>query len=145
MLLRCYSPVRHFTHPRRNFLVRLACLRHAASVHSEPESNSHVSLKSCYFRPLSHFFNNELIYIFLSKYIKNQKLIRLPSLFKITYRNYLISSFLLSTHNLFVSLSASLKKIPFKNSHKTKKASYFYHIAFLFSSFFKNFFQILNH
>ena len=38
----CYSPVRHFTHPRRGFHVRLACLRHAASVDSEPESNSRL-------------------------------------------------------------------------------------------------------
>ena len=37
-----YSPVRHFTRPRRDFRVRLACVRHAASVQSEPESNSPV-------------------------------------------------------------------------------------------------------
>ena len=36
----CYSPVRHSTHIRRCFLVRLACVKHAASVHSEPGSNS---------------------------------------------------------------------------------------------------------
>jgi hypothetical protein len=35
-----YSPVRHFTRPRRDFLVRLACVKHAASVRSEPGSNS---------------------------------------------------------------------------------------------------------
>ena len=38
--LTCYSPFRHFTRVRRRFLVRLACLIHAASVHSEPGSNS---------------------------------------------------------------------------------------------------------
>ena len=37
-----YSPVRHSTHTRRCFLVRLACLKHAASVRSEPGSNSPV-------------------------------------------------------------------------------------------------------
>ena len=37
-----YSPVRHFTRPRRTFLVRLACVKHAASVRSEPGSNSPV-------------------------------------------------------------------------------------------------------
>ena len=37
-----YSPVRHFTQVRRPFLVRLACVRHAASVCSEPGSNSPV-------------------------------------------------------------------------------------------------------
>ena len=37
-----YSPVRHSTRSRRNFLVRLACVRHAASVRSEPGSNSPV-------------------------------------------------------------------------------------------------------
>ncbi len=40
----CYSPVRHFTRPRRDFHVRLACLRHAASVDSEPESNSRLNI-----------------------------------------------------------------------------------------------------
>ena len=40
-LLTCYSPVRHFMHsPKRALIVRLACLRHAASVDSEPGSNS---------------------------------------------------------------------------------------------------------
>src|SRR2546422_11084267 len=38
----CYSPVRHFTQGRSPFLVRLACVRHAASVRSEPGSNSPV-------------------------------------------------------------------------------------------------------
>ena len=37
----CYSPVRHSTCPLRDFRVRLACVRHAASVDSEPGSNSH--------------------------------------------------------------------------------------------------------
>src|SRR2546422_4157450 len=47
-LATCYSPVRHFTHPdvllHPNFLVRLACVRHAASVDSEPGSNSRLKL-----------------------------------------------------------------------------------------------------
>ena len=38
----CYSPVRHFTLELPRFHVRLACVRHAASVRSEPGSNSHV-------------------------------------------------------------------------------------------------------
>src|SRR5690606_17223004 len=37
-----YSPVCHSTHGRSRFRVRLACVRHAASVDSEPGSNSHV-------------------------------------------------------------------------------------------------------
>ena len=41
-LATCYSPVRHCTHPLRDFLVRLACVRHAASVDSEPGSNSRL-------------------------------------------------------------------------------------------------------
>ena len=41
-----YSPVRHSTYSRKSFRVRLACVRHAASVHSEPESNSPVELCS---------------------------------------------------------------------------------------------------
>ena len=41
-----YSPVRHFTRARRRFHVRLACVKHAASVQSEPESNSPVQICS---------------------------------------------------------------------------------------------------
>ena len=37
-----YSPVRHFPHVLLHFRVRLACVRRAASVDSEPGSNSHV-------------------------------------------------------------------------------------------------------
>jgi hypothetical protein len=37
----CYSPVRHSIHPPKGALiVRLACVKHAASVHPEPGSNS---------------------------------------------------------------------------------------------------------
>src|SRR4030095_14464864 len=39
-----YSPVCHSTDPLRDFRVRLACVRHAASVDSEQGSNSHVKL-----------------------------------------------------------------------------------------------------
>ena len=38
----CYSPVRHCTCLRRDVLVRLACVKPAASVRSEPGSNSPV-------------------------------------------------------------------------------------------------------
>ncbi len=41
-----YSPVRHSTHGRSRFRVRLACVKHAASVQSEPESNSPVQICS---------------------------------------------------------------------------------------------------
>ena len=43
-LVTCYSPVRHCTQDRSPFLVRLACVRHAASVDSEPGSNSRLKL-----------------------------------------------------------------------------------------------------
>ena len=43
----CYSPVCHSTDPLRDFRVRLACVRHAASVDSEPGSNSHVKGVGC--------------------------------------------------------------------------------------------------
>ena len=39
----CYSPVRHFTRGRSPFLVRLACVKPAANVRSEPGSNSPVN------------------------------------------------------------------------------------------------------
>ena len=40
----CYSPVRHSVFTRRLDLVRLACVKHAASVHPEPGSNSPLKL-----------------------------------------------------------------------------------------------------
>ena len=41
----CYSPVRHWSKSASTFLsVRLACIRHAASVHPEPGSNSSFDL-----------------------------------------------------------------------------------------------------
>ena len=43
-LVTCYSPVRHCTQGLLPFLVRLACVRHAASVDSEPGSNSRLKL-----------------------------------------------------------------------------------------------------
>src|SRR5215813_8292613 len=43
----CYSPVRRFTRGLLPFLARLACVRHAASVRSEPGSNSPVELEKC--------------------------------------------------------------------------------------------------
>ena len=49
-LVTCYSPVRHFTQGRSPFLVRLACVRHAASVDSEPGSNSRLILVCRVFR-----------------------------------------------------------------------------------------------
>ena len=53
----CYSPVRHSTQGRSPFRVRLACVRHAASVDSEPGSNSHVkSLFHPSTRPLDRAF-----------------------------------------------------------------------------------------
>src|SRR5678809_181312 len=53
----CYSPVRHSTQGRSPFRVRLACVRHAASVDSEPGSNSHV--KSL-FHPSTHRLRDSL-------------------------------------------------------------------------------------
>lgn len=37
-----------YSSPEEDFLVRLACLKHAASVNSEPESNSQIEKKFCY-------------------------------------------------------------------------------------------------
>ena len=75
-ILTRYSPVRHFTRSRRNFLVRLACVKHAASVHSEPGSNSpYRNLKRSSHNPdkfvifdflsvtLSHVYVKELIFL----------------------------------------------------------------------------------
>ena len=46
-----YSPVCHSTYPLRDFRVRLACVRHAASVDSEPGSNSQVKFVDSSTRP----------------------------------------------------------------------------------------------
>ena len=51
-----YSPVRRSTCPRRDFRARLACVRHAASVRSEPGSNSQIKLK------LVHYLNEDLLF-----------------------------------------------------------------------------------
>ena len=51
-----YSPVRQFTCSRRNFLLRLACVKHAASVRPEPGSNS----------PLYVLFNRFIILLKVS-------------------------------------------------------------------------------
>ena len=58
-----YSPVRHSVSldsirklPRNRF-VRLACVRHAASVHPEPGSNSHVKIWFCSKNRLASFLN----------------------------------------------------------------------------------------
>ena len=63
-----YSPVRHSVTKssfRRNQIkcfVRLACVKHAASVHPEPGSNSHVKKFSC---PVINWLNQiNLIYCF---------------------------------------------------------------------------------
>src|SRR5437763_12112291 len=40
----CYSPVRRCTHGLLHFLARLACVKRAASVDSEPGSNSRLIL-----------------------------------------------------------------------------------------------------
>ena len=53
-------------HPKS---VRLACVRHAASVHPEPGSNSHVKKFACQsklaFIPLCHFWSSFLNLLFL--------------------------------------------------------------------------------
>ena len=49
----CYSPVRHFiSFPKESLIVRLACLRHAASVDSEPGSNSRLKVYPSHHYPL---------------------------------------------------------------------------------------------
>ena len=51
----CYAPVRRFTRPLRGFLPRLACVRHAASVRSEPGSNSPIINRSNFpSAPITH-------------------------------------------------------------------------------------------
>ena len=80
-----YSPVRHSTQGRSPFLVRLACVRHAASVHSEPESNSPVTYNYratlLLIKPYLAFYMLQLA-IYLSKILaipaRGNRLYRLP-------------------------------------------------------------------
>ena len=64
-----YSPVRHSTQGRSPFLVRLACVRHAASVHSEPESNSPVTYNykqpCCFIKPYQSVLFAPTRYLFV--------------------------------------------------------------------------------
>ena len=60
-----YSPVRHsvtkssFQRNQIKCFVRLACVKHAASVHPEPGSNSHVKKFSC---PVINWLNQMFIW-----------------------------------------------------------------------------------
>ena len=59
----CYSPVRHGT-PRCT--IRLACIRHAASVNPEPGSNSpKIYFCSLFFLLLILFCFKELLFVFI--------------------------------------------------------------------------------
>ncbi len=60
-----YSPVRRFTCPRRDFHARLACVKHAASVRSEPGSNSQNKLTS--FTNFSKSLTRTCMFLYLSK------------------------------------------------------------------------------
>ena len=62
-----YSPVCHSTCPFRGFRVRLACVRHAASVDSEPGSNSQVKVVSFPFGKLNSFNVKRLLMTWLSR------------------------------------------------------------------------------
>src|SRR5690606_22583664 len=64
----CYSPVCHATRGRSPFRVRLACVRHAASVDSEPGSNSQVKFV---IRPKAEKrFNVDRLLIWLSNVVQ---------------------------------------------------------------------------
>ena len=54
-MITCYSPVRHSTHYRSSFRVRLACLIHAANVRSEPGSNPSLEKFFPLFRSIQSF------------------------------------------------------------------------------------------
>ena len=58
----CYSPVRHWLPKKASFSlpsVRLACIRHAASVHPEPGSNSPFDFSSrCHLTSIVSSFQN---------------------------------------------------------------------------------------
>jgi hypothetical protein len=76
-----YSPVCHCTHGRSHFLVRLACIRHAASVRSEPGSNSSVKSTELNFRLAHNLFEVETIFKFESQRILLARFIHASLLF----------------------------------------------------------------
>ena len=49
------SPINHPKNLKRRF-VRLACVRHAASVHPEPGSNSQIKCSRCQIKVQNHWF-----------------------------------------------------------------------------------------
>jgi hypothetical protein len=94
-LLTCYSPVRHFIHfPKEVLIVRLACLRHAASVDSEPGSNSRSF-------PSSFSVKNSFDVFEEPKFIERYSFLRINTW---TY----ISSFQISTFNFAPTFGAKL-------------------------------------
>ena len=90
-----YSPVRHSTQGRSPFLVRLACVRHAASVHSEPESNSPV-MYNCR-ATLLLFINLIIRVLMLQLAIYLSKILALPGKRNRLYRHPLPPSSTFST------------------------------------------------
>jgi hypothetical protein len=57
-----YSPVRHSPPGASSrAAVRLACVRHAASVQSEPGSNSSVQSRGVYLKHLTQYFFTQQI------------------------------------------------------------------------------------
>ena len=70
-----YSPVRHseFQNPPKShlkFLVRLACVKHAASVHPEPGSNSLI--KCVWFGQNNYLAIHSLFTVFKGQFLKNK-------------------------------------------------------------------------
>ncbi len=95
----CYSPVRHSTHFRRSFLVRLACVKHTASVRSEPGSNSQVNMEhrsapsNLKFFPFEYLLHStssyvKLIYITISSSFVLDYTLTYPILLSMNYARY---------------------------------------------------------
>ena len=77
----CYSPVRHCPpDPKARLLVRLACLKHAASVHSEPGSNS-----PSYFKTITQKMSYRSVHLSITQ--APSEPLPLPSLFKEQHTN----------------------------------------------------------
>ena len=114
-LLMYYSPVRH-SPPK--WCVRLACIRHAASVHPEPGSNS----------PLSYV---KTLNVFLT-------LINCFSLFRYLETFFLLTCFCLVFNVLLVTLAECSYNISFPFSFVKSFFIFFY----LFLLFFIHFFLI---
>ena len=113
-----YSPVRHSVNPASwAFLVRLACIRHAASVYPEPGSNSSFDLCSpdCLLIRISYkLIDVVCVLIFLFSFQRSVLTSSQKQLVYLTSSVYFVNNFFLFAnliHDHFLMPEPLLKKL----------------------------------